>query len=325
MSNPSISIITMVYNGMPYLKECIESILAQDYQDWELLISDDGSTDGSRAYLDTLSDSRIRLFKQTDNLGIFGNLNFLFRQAKAEISQILCQDDYFVAKDSLSQIVRYWETASPSIGFVCFNHQYNSKGHIINLGTSTIPSVIKPPQADLWFFVFGNFPGNLSNISLRTHIVAELGYFNRGLPFAGDFEFWSRAARKYDMGVQKELVVYVRRHANVASNFLSKKGELYAQHIPIYEQLIERLSSSFEPKDLVAYFNYDICSFHYRTAIKSAIHGQFAYLKKFVSTKSSIDWPKWMQLIVCFPFAIFNGNQRLTVNMAKKFMAAQTN
>ncbi|WP_083596579.1 glycosyltransferase family 2 protein [Cnuella takakiae] len=56
---PTISIITIVYNGMPYLEDCIESILKQEISTWELLISDDGSTDGSRAYLRSINDPRI--------------------------------------------------------------------------------------------------------------------------------------------------------------------------------------------------------------------------------------------------------------------------
>ena len=50
-SVPAISILTPVWNGLPYVKECIASVLAQEFQDWELLIGDNGSTDGTREYL----------------------------------------------------------------------------------------------------------------------------------------------------------------------------------------------------------------------------------------------------------------------------------
>jgi len=61
---PRISVLMPVYNGMPYIPEAVESVLAQDEQDWELLISDDGSTDGTRDYLDTVRDSRIKVIHQ---------------------------------------------------------------------------------------------------------------------------------------------------------------------------------------------------------------------------------------------------------------------
>ncbi|WP_432713823.1 glycosyltransferase family 2 protein [Pedobacter sp.] len=69
-SQPSISIITPVWNGLPFIKECIDSVLSQDHACWEMLISDNCSTDGTRAYLDTLKDPRIKIFKQESNLGI---------------------------------------------------------------------------------------------------------------------------------------------------------------------------------------------------------------------------------------------------------------
>ena len=78
LPTPAISILTPVWNGLPYIKECVESVFSQEFQDWELIISDNGSTDGTRDYLDTLTDKRVQIFKQDKNLGIDGNLNFLF-------------------------------------------------------------------------------------------------------------------------------------------------------------------------------------------------------------------------------------------------------
>ena len=48
---PAISIITPVWNGLPYIKECVESVIAQDFQDWELIIGDNASEDGTSEYL----------------------------------------------------------------------------------------------------------------------------------------------------------------------------------------------------------------------------------------------------------------------------------
>ncbi|EOR92915.1 Glycosyl transferase, family 2 [Arcticibacter svalbardensis MN12-7] len=325
MEKPTISILTPVWNGLPYIKECIESVLIQDFTDWELLVSDNGSTDGTRDYLDSLNDPRIRIFKQEENVGIMGNINFLFIQANASISQILCADDYFTSSTSLYTIVKYWEHASPEIGFVRFNHTEtkNSICRIIDLENRIVPPILESGTATLWLFVFGNIPGNLSNVSLRTQLVADIGYFNQNLPAAGDFEFWSRAISKVSMGIQNESTVYIRRHDNVASNYLSQKGEFYLQHIIIYKYLIKELESHYDRKKLIAYFNYEICSYHYRNAIKSALHGRFGYLKTMLETKSSITWSKWLQVTACLPFALFNGHQKLTIHMAEMLINHQ--
>jgi glycosyltransferase involved in cell wall biosynthesis len=313
---PSISILTPVWNGLPYIKECIASVLFQNFEDWELIISDNGSTDGTLAYIDSLNDPRIRIFKQEENLGIMGNLNFLFKQASAPISQILCADDYFVHELSLTKIINYWKTASPEIGFARFGHSGPSDKKIINIQTQIIPPIIREQYGELMFFVFGNFPGNLSDVSIRTHLVEENGFFPVHMPFAGDCSFWSKIISKVSMGVETELLIYIRRHDKVASNYLGLKGELYEQQVDIYEKLIDRLSSNYDRKILQTYFHHQVYGFHYRNAIKSILYGRFSYLKTMLKTNSPILWPKWRQLVFCLPFALFNVNQSMTYEEA---------
>jgi glycosyltransferase involved in cell wall biosynthesis len=320
---PSISILTPVWNGLPYIKECIDSVLKQNFQDWELLVSDNGSSDGTIAYLDTLKDSRIKVYKQQKNLGIMGNVNFLFSKASAPIAQILCADDYFIDANSVYTILEYWKTASPEIGFVTFNHSWESKSMILNMDALITPEVIVKGCADLWYFIFGNIPGNLSNVSLRTYLVSAVGNFSENIPSAGDFEFWSRAARSFSMGVQKKFVTYVRRHDKVASNYLTLKGEVYAEHIIIYEKLIQALLPFYDKRELIDFFNYEICSFHFRNALKAAMNGHFSYIKKILKTQSSILWPKCQQLIFCTSYALFNRKQQYTYQMALKILNNQ--
>ena len=92
-----ISVLIPVYNGLPFIEAAIASVLAQECQDWELLISDNGSNDGTRAYLSALSDPRIQVYEQLSNIGIMGNLNFLLAQAPAAIVKILGHDDMLLA------------------------------------------------------------------------------------------------------------------------------------------------------------------------------------------------------------------------------------
>jgi glycosyltransferase involved in cell wall biosynthesis len=320
---PSISIVTPVWNGLPYIKECIDSVLKQDFQNWELLVSDNGSSDGTIAYLDTLKDSRIQVFKQQKNLGILGNVNFLFSKASAPVTQILCADDYFIDVNSITEIMKYWSSASPEIGFVTFNHSWESKKMILNMDALVTPELISKGCADLWYFIFGNIPGNLSNVSIRTYLVSALGNFSENIPSAGDFEFWSRAARSVSMGVQKKNVTYVRRQDKVASNYLALKGEVYAEHILIYERLIQALTPFYDKEQLIDFFNYEICSFHFRNALKAAMNGHFSYLRQILKTRSEILWPKWQQLILCTSFALFNRKQQYTYQMAIKILKNQ--
>lgn len=245
---------------MPYLRECVESVLSQDFQDWEMLISDDGSKDESIAYLNTLTDTRIRVFRQEKNLGIFGNLNFLFRQAKAPLSQILCQDDYLTAGDSLSRIMAIWNKLPSDIGFLrCNWGKTDAQSPANKLECETLPETINSAQGTLFFFVFGNIPGNLSNVSVRTLSIRDAGWFRTDLPYAGDFEFWSRLILQHSMALNKDNFVHVRRHPGVASIHLNRQGELVSQIHKVVEVFFHRLKVQIPPALLRLYFtvNYD--------------------------------------------------------------------
>jgi glycosyltransferase involved in cell wall biosynthesis len=92
-NNPLISIIVPVYNGEKYLRPCIDSILAQTYQDWELLLMDDGSTDGSAAICDEYAerDNITVVHKQNEGQAIARNEGL--KLAKGEyVSFIDCDD-----------------------------------------------------------------------------------------------------------------------------------------------------------------------------------------------------------------------------------------
>jgi len=84
MDNPLVSILLCVYNGEKYLKEAIDSILAQTYTNWELIIIDDGSTDSTSLILQNYSDSRIIVHHQK-NMGLTKSLNVAARLAKGEL------------------------------------------------------------------------------------------------------------------------------------------------------------------------------------------------------------------------------------------------
>lgn len=93
MTKPKISVLVPVYNSEKYLKACIESVLAQTMDDFELILLNDASTDGSEAVIKNFSDPRIRYFCNEKNLGISGSRNHLLSLARGEYLVILDNDD----------------------------------------------------------------------------------------------------------------------------------------------------------------------------------------------------------------------------------------
>ncbi len=94
---PRVSIGLPVYNGQNYLAEALEACLAQTYTDFELIISDNASTDGTPAIIAQYAeqDTRIRVFRQARNIGGGPNQNFVLAQARGEYYKLIAHDDLY--------------------------------------------------------------------------------------------------------------------------------------------------------------------------------------------------------------------------------------
>src|SRR3982751_3050681 len=91
---PRVTVCVPMYNGERYLAECIESILAQTYTDFQLLLVDDCSTDATRSIAESYAaaDSRVRLIVNHTNLGLVGNWNRCIELATGEWIKFVFQD-----------------------------------------------------------------------------------------------------------------------------------------------------------------------------------------------------------------------------------------
>lgn len=103
-----VSVLIPVYNGEPFLAECLDSVLAQDLGDFEIVISDDVSTDGSAALIERYAkrDNRIRWWRNPRNLGIGGNWNAALRAANGELIKFVLQDDKLLQPGALREMAR---------------------------------------------------------------------------------------------------------------------------------------------------------------------------------------------------------------------------
>src|ERR1041384_6229958 len=117
---PLVSVLTPVYNGAPYLRKCIESVIAQTYPTWEYVIVDNRSTDESgriaREYASR--DSRIRVVTNERHVGAIQNHNIAFREASPDASYCkIVQADDWLFPSCLSEMVAVAE-AHPSVAIV---------------------------------------------------------------------------------------------------------------------------------------------------------------------------------------------------------------
>lgn len=317
---PAISILTPVWNGLPYLKECVESSLSQEFQDWEMIVADNCSTDGTTEYLRSLTDPRIKVFRHEKNLGVYRNIHFLFNQASAPIFVGLCADDYFLNKKSLGDVIEEWSKAGPETGFVTFNWKSRQQKHsrLTAFAYEALPDKLRGWHSSVAFFLFGCIPGNFSEVSARIPIVAPEHYLY-DVRFSADYEYWMRLVKRTGIYLSSKDTVYIRRHDRVAATYAITKGEYHEESYKIYEKIIDDLSPFCSRSLLIHFYNIELCSYHLRDAIKSAMKGKFTALKSFMSLKSPIFWPTGLQTLGLLPFAL---SERLRFAVTTKLAGA---
>src|SRR5689334_13827958 len=106
---PTVSVVLNCYNHEPYVGEAIESVLAQTYRDFELILIDNGSTDGSRQVMQSFADERIRLILHDDNQSISRRLNEGVAAARGQFVSILYSDDLFLPQKLERQLAIFNE------------------------------------------------------------------------------------------------------------------------------------------------------------------------------------------------------------------------
>jgi glycosyltransferase involved in cell wall biosynthesis len=299
---PAISLVTPVWNGLPYIKETVESALSQDFQDWEMIIGDNASTDGTSEYLQSLKDPRIKVFRHDQNLGVYRNIYFVINKASAPIFMGLCADDYLYP-GALRKIVDQWKRVDPETALITFNWKHRQINHdtLTKFSYSALPKKLVGVDSMFAFFLFGNIPGNLSEVSGRVSVVAP-EHFLYHIKYSADYEYWLRITKKYPIYLSDEDVVYIRRHDAVAATYMITKGEYHEESIAVYEKIINDLSAYCDRNRLIAFYNLQMCSYHLRDAIRSALFGKFTALKSFLNLKSPIFWR--FQFLRLLPFAL---------------------
>jgi len=155
-----ISIILPVYNGMRYLKDSVNSVISQSMANWELLILDDCSTDGSWEFLQSLQDNRVKLFQNETNKGLFYNLNFLIGQSSSSLIKIWAQDDIMYSH-CLSEFVHFHKI-HPEIGFSYSDRHYiDHAGELyINSKKDNTPEIVYQSLHTKIAFITGSIAGN---------------------------------------------------------------------------------------------------------------------------------------------------------------------
>ncbi|SDA21897.1 Glycosyltransferase involved in cell wall bisynthesis [Nitrosospira sp. Nsp18] len=218
---PKISIILTSLNHEKYICESIDSVLAQTFTDFELIIWDDASSDNSWPIIKTYSDSRIKTFRNDEcRRAIYGVNKTITEIASGEYIAFQHSDDVW-EKDKLEKQVEFL-AAHPEIGAVFTNAlAIGEDGKPLNDTGHYYSSIFDQPNRTRhewlnYFFYHGNALCHPS-VLIRKRCYSDCGTYRYGFAQVGDFDMWIRLCLKYEIHVLQEKLVRFRVRANEAN------------------------------------------------------------------------------------------------------------
>ena len=262
---PLVTITIPMYNNERFIRQTIESILAQTYTNFELLIYDDNSTDGSYEITSSFRDPRMRIFKNERNLGPEGNWNRAIQDVRGKYVKLICGDDILYPNCIEEQVAVFENSPHAGISLVCSQRtiidpegkSLIKKINLIEKGqhkaTDVIRKLIRMGTNILGEPVCGLYPASL--------LPLTRGYSAR-VPYTIDLEFWMQLLRLGDLYMIDESLCAFRISDE---SWSSRIGDMrYHQFIEFMEQTASE--KRFEVTDLDMFIGKINCAVHSMTS-----------------------------------------------------------
>jgi glycosyltransferase involved in cell wall biosynthesis len=217
-----IDIVIPVYNGMPFIREAVESCLTQSAAGLTITVIDNASTDGTWEWLTTVAqrDNRINLLRNSTNIGMGPNIRRCLQNIKAERFSFLCADDKLFSKNSLA-IASAIMDANPSVGVVYSDMAYvDARGRVIWRRRSARSGPFSSREVGWKSILEGR---NLFGIPIltKTALLAEV-QFEESLTYAGDVDFAIRIGMLCTSWHHPDFLIANRYHDRNATKNLHR-------------------------------------------------------------------------------------------------------
>lgn len=225
--SPFITIAIPTYNRSTWLKSCVEAALAQTYGWFEVLVSDNASTDATQEVLAGVNDTRLRVIQQPENIGLLPNWNACLDAARGEYIAVVSDDDA-VSPEFLSRCAELIRK-EPGIAIVVAQ----SEIEFLPEGRKKPPDPnpnMKSGLCDgtdiLHEFLSGRISAQMCGNVLRVDALRAAGGFRLDFPHAGDIVSWVPLLLKGAAGYIDEGLVTYRVHAGARTLDFSDEAKL---------------------------------------------------------------------------------------------------
>lgn len=225
---PLVSIIIMCYQHGPYVREAIESALAQGYPALEIIVSDDGSSDNSAAVIRSAvaGHPQIKTLLHSQNQGYTRAFNLAFRQSAGHYLIDLAADDVLLPGRVEAQ-VKAFAAAGAQTGVVYTNaHYINEQGDYLHPHFGAPPAKVpheQPPSGDLYARLLYGYLIAAPTMMIRRSLLEQLGGYDESLSYE-DFDFWVRSARHWHYAYLPEVTTQIRLLASSLSHQQYRPG-----------------------------------------------------------------------------------------------------
>lgn len=239
MTDPLVSICIPTYNGTEFLRQCLQSCFDQSFNDYEIVICDDGSSDGTVQLVKEIAgvNPKVKFIQNPQNLGLVGNWNKCVAEARGKWIKFVFQDDY-ISPDCLREFVK---SISENTRLVVSERNFilpeNADDSLKNYYHHVVRTLVNTTTHKGSYFASEqisrlavenmsmNFIAEPSLTFFRKDVVSEIGLFNPDLKQICDFEFVLRIATTFGLTYIPKKLCAFRIHANtttsanVASNY----------------------------------------------------------------------------------------------------------
>jgi len=226
-----------VHNDLQYLRESVDSILNQNFSDFEFILIDDGSTDGSGDLLKRVSDPRVKLLVNPSNIGLTASLNLGLDVARGKYLARMDADDISEPQRLQRQVESL--DAHPQIGIVgCSRHLIDEEGKTI-----AIAPALEGDLAIRWKCLMGN-PFAHPTVTIRRQVLLDNTLrYDPSFRTAQDYELWTRLLPCTEAANLSDPLLRYRLRNGISRG---SKSQQLANHDRIIGLAIQRLLPAFD-------------------------------------------------------------------------------
>jgi len=227
-----VSVIIPTYNRAHLIGETLESVLAQTFGDYEIVVVDDGSTDDTRSVVEKVAPQARYIYQE--NTGIPEVLNVCIREARGEYIQHLGSDDVLI-EDTLARSVALLD-ALPGVAMVhgaAWLIDETSERLAVSRPDFATGDYIRSGREEIRDLLFSNHIV-APTVMVRRQVMLETGLFDARFGLYEDWNLWTRIAKKHDIAYSNEPLVNYRVHSGPSGSIFNTAS---AHDIDLYRRM----------------------------------------------------------------------------------------